>query len=127
MPAGHGATSAACVDAALSPGLAGVAADGVHKKNRIGNPAETTLHLAWARSPDAARSRANTMRHAFPGGSMDPHVIVLFGAAGDLSRRNLLPGLFRLSQANRLPDYRLVGTSLEDLSDDGFRQFAREA
>ena len=27
-----------------------------------------------------------------------PHVIVLFGATGDLARRKLLPGLLRLTQ-----------------------------
>jgi glucose-6-phosphate 1-dehydrogenase len=58
---------------------------------------------------------------------MDPQVIVLFGAAGDLSRRKLLPGMFRLCQAGRLPPCRIVGTSLEDLDDEGFRSFAREA
>ena len=30
---------------------------------------------------------------------IDPHVIVLFGATGDLARRKLLPGLLHLSQA----------------------------
>ena len=28
-----------------------------------------------------------------------PHVMVLFGATGDLARRKLLPGLFHLAQA----------------------------
>ena len=56
------------------------------------------------------------------------HVIVLFGATGDLARRKLLPGLFHLSQAGLLPDgYRVVGASVEELSDDAFREFALEA
>ncbi len=64
----------------------------------------------------------------FPGEvSMDPHVIVLFGAAGDLSRRKLLPGLYRLGQHGRLPAFRIIGTSLDPLDDDTFRVFAREA
>ena len=29
----------------------------------------------------------------------DDHVVVLFGGTGDLARRKLLPGLFRLAQA----------------------------
>jgi glucose-6-phosphate 1-dehydrogenase len=33
-----------------------------------------------------------------------PHVIVLFGATGDLARRKLLPGLFHLAQAGLLPE-----------------------
>ncbi len=50
-----------------------------------------------------------------------PHVIVLFGATGDLARRKLLPGLFHLAQAGLLPECRIVGTSLDDFDDDGFR------
>jgi glucose-6-phosphate 1-dehydrogenase len=58
----------------------------------------------------------------------EDHVIVLFGATGDLARRKLLPGLFRLSQAGLLPRrYRIVATSRTDLTDDGFRAFALEA
>ena len=41
-----------------------------------------------------------------------PHVIVLFGATGDLARRKLLPGLLRLSYSGLLPEYQIVGTSL---------------
>ena len=58
----------------------------------------------------------------------DPHVIVLFGASGDLSKRKLLPGLLRLFQAGLMPvDFRIVGTSLEELDDERFRRVARDA
>jgi glucose-6-phosphate 1-dehydrogenase len=58
----------------------------------------------------------------------EEHVIVLFGATGDLARRKLLPGLFRLARAGLLPaGYRIVGTSRSSLSDAEFREFAREA
>jgi glucose-6-phosphate 1-dehydrogenase len=58
----------------------------------------------------------------------DDHVIVLFGATGDLARRKLLPGLFRLAEAGLMPErYRIVGTSRATLDNDGFRAFAREA
>jgi glucose-6-phosphate 1-dehydrogenase len=56
---------------------------------------------------------------------LTPHVIVLFGATGDLARRKLLPGLLRLAQAGLVPECRIVGTSLDEMSDDGFRRFAR--
>ena len=36
-------------------------------------------------------------------GAPDDHVIVLFGATGDLARRKLLPGLFHLASAGLLP------------------------
>jgi glucose-6-phosphate 1-dehydrogenase len=58
---------------------------------------------------------------------LEPHVIVLFGATGDLSRRKLIPGLFHLSLAALLPECRIVGTSLDDLDDEGFRAFCRGA
>jgi glucose-6-phosphate 1-dehydrogenase len=58
----------------------------------------------------------------------DDHVIVLFGATGDLARRKLLPGLFRLAQAGLLPErYRIVATSRTELDDDAFREFAHAA
>ncbi|MGH3193641.1 MAG: hypothetical protein ACRDOL_41560, partial [Streptosporangiaceae bacterium] len=42
----------------------------------------------------------------------DNHVVVLFGATGDLARRKLLPGLFRLHVAGLLPrDYRVIGSA----------------
>ncbi len=54
-----------------------------------------------------------------------PYVIVLFGATGDLARRKLLPGLFHLAQAGLVPACRIVGCSLDELDDEGFRAFAR--
>ena len=56
-----------------------------------------------------------------------PHVVVLFGATGDLSRRKLLPGLFHLSSVGFIPGCRIIGVSLDDMSPDGFREFGREA
>ncbi|MDQ3627231.1 MAG: glucose-6-phosphate dehydrogenase [Actinomycetota bacterium] len=55
------------------------------------------------------------------------HVIVLFGATGDLARRKLLPGLLHLFQAGLLPGCRIVGTSLEDLDDDAFVALTRRS
>jgi glucose-6-phosphate 1-dehydrogenase len=56
-----------------------------------------------------------------------PHVVVLFGAFGDLSRRKLLPGLAHLAASSLAPDIRVVGTSLEDEDSEAFRAFARQA
>jgi glucose-6-phosphate 1-dehydrogenase len=56
-----------------------------------------------------------------------PHVIVLFGATGDLARRKLLPGLAHLAASSLAPDLRMVGTSLEDFDDEAFRAFAQQA
>jgi glucose-6-phosphate 1-dehydrogenase len=56
-----------------------------------------------------------------------PHVIVLFGATGDLARRKLLPGLLHLFQAGMLDNTRIVGSSLDDLDDKEFVEFAQGA
>ena len=58
---------------------------------------------------------------------LKPHVIVMFGAGGDLARRKLLPGLLHLSRAGLMPECRIVGTSLDDFGDEGFRKFAHGA
>ncbi len=58
---------------------------------------------------------------------LEPHVIVLFGATGDLAKRKLLPGLLHLSQAGLMPDFRIVATSLEQLGEAQFREEARAA
>jgi glucose-6-phosphate 1-dehydrogenase len=53
--------------------------------------------------------------------------VVLFGATGDLARRKLLPGLYHLATAGFIPDCRIVGVSLDELSADSFRDAARGA
>jgi len=56
-----------------------------------------------------------------------PQVVVLVGATGDLSRRKLLPGLFRLVSSGFIPGCRIIGISLDELHPDGFRKIAHEA
>jgi len=53
--------------------------------------------------------------------------VVLFGATGDLAKRKLLPGLLHLHQAELLEDLRVVGTSLENMTIDEFRDLAKKA
>ncbi len=60
----------------------------------------------------------------------DNHVIVLFGATGDLAKRKLLPGLFHLAAAGLLPaKYKIIGSSPAKfaISSDEFRAHARQA
>src|SRR2546422_7452681 len=81
-------------------------------------------------SPPCARSSAGTpsgrpevvdltgaLTEALPGSETalprpEDHVIVLFGATGDLARRKLLPGLYHLFEAGLLPKrWRIIGNS----------------
>jgi glucose-6-phosphate 1-dehydrogenase len=58
----------------------------------------------------------------------EDHVIVMFGATGDLARRKLLPGLFHLAVAGLMPDrYQIIGSSRRQLTDGQFREHARQA
>ncbi len=60
----------------------------------------------------------------------DNHVIVVFGATGDLARRKLLPGLFHLHVAGLLPrEYRIIGSSPPSsaLTTEQFREYAEHA
>ncbi len=51
------------------------------------------------------------------------NTIVIFGAAGDLTRRKLVPALFELFRKGRLPpDTRVVGTSRSELTDVAWRE-----
>ena len=52
-----------------------------------------------------------------------PCVMVIFGAAGDLTKRKLVPALFNLAKDKLLPDnFAVVGISVDELSGDTFRQ-----
>lgn len=58
----------------------------------------------------------------------DNHVVVLFGATGDLAARKLIPGFFHLADVGLMPeDYRIIGSSRRECTDDDFRSLAAEA
>lgn len=58
----------------------------------------------------------------------DPFTVVLFGGAGDLARRMILPSLYHLHHDKLLPeDFSIIGFGLPAMSDEAYRVFAREA
>jgi glucose-6-phosphate 1-dehydrogenase len=82
--------------------------------------AETPAQTIAYPSPDA-RSRRRGLE------PLAPHVIVLFGATGDLAKRKLLPGLAFLETSALAPDVRVVGTAMEEMTTEEFRALARTA
>jgi len=53
--------------------------------------------------------------------------LVIFGGAGDLSHKKLLPALYNLSLDGELPEHCVVvGFSIEKLDDESYRSFARD-
>ena len=58
----------------------------------------------------------------------DPCAFVIFGAAGDLTKRLLLPALYNLAAGGLLSDaFAIVGVARADGSDDEFRRRMRAA
>ena len=57
-----------------------------------------------------------------------PCAVVIFGANGDLTKRKLMPALYRLAWEGRLaPGFAVVGISRTAMSDDEFRERMRES
>src|SRR5216684_3833444 len=52
-----------------------------------------------------------------------PCVLIIFGAAGDLTKRKLIPSLYHLKKGNLLPDnFAVVGVARAVMNDEEFRK-----
>jgi glucose-6-phosphate 1-dehydrogenase len=57
-----------------------------------------------------------------------PCAFVIFGAAGDLTQRLLVPALYNLAESHLLPDeFAVIGVARADMSDESFRDRMGEA
>jgi len=55
--------------------------------------------------------------------NLDSHVLVIFGASGDLAQRKLVPAVFDLFRGGYLPEnFALLGASRTDFTDEAFRE-----
>ena len=73
-------------------------------------------------APSLAPAAAHKLRAA------DPCAFVIFGAAGDLTKRLLLPALYNLAAGKLLPEgFAIVGIARAEMSDDAFRKQMAEA
>lgn len=58
----------------------------------------------------------------------EPCIIVIFGASGDLTKRKLMPALFRLAQARLIPaEFAIVGAARTAMETEEFRTQMRAA
>ena len=59
---------------------------------------------------------------------VEPHVFVIIGATGDLTRRKLLPALYHLRDQGILETHNtlIVGAALPEMGEEGFRLWAFE-
>jgi glucose-6-phosphate 1-dehydrogenase len=57
----------------------------------------------------------------------ESHILVIFGASGDLTKRKLIPALYELHTQNLLPDkFAVLGVSRTTLTDSVFRENMKE-
>src|SRR3954471_10982715 len=57
----------------------------------------------------------------------EPATLVIFGGAGDLAHRKLLPALYNLHLDGLLPPrFAIVGVGRKDMDDEGYRAFAKD-
>jgi glucose-6-phosphate 1-dehydrogenase len=62
-----------------------------------------------------------------PGRPGDSCIMVIFGAAGDLTTRKLIPALYNLGKTDHLPkNFAIVGFAVEGLTDEEFRTKVRK-
>lgn len=58
----------------------------------------------------------------------DPHILIIFGASGDLTKRKLIPSLYNLEKQNLLPEnFIVLGVGRSTLTDHSFRMKMQEA
>jgi len=58
----------------------------------------------------------------------DPCTVIIFGASGDLTKRKLVPALYRLTQERLLPaEFAILGFARSEMSDDEFRAKMKDA
>ncbi|HWP42413.1 MAG TPA: glucose-6-phosphate dehydrogenase, partial [Blastocatellia bacterium] len=58
----------------------------------------------------------------------DPCTVIIFGASGDLTKRKLVPALYRLAQERLLPaEFAILGFARTKNSDEEFRDKMKEA
>src|SRR5690242_5723599 len=89
---------------------------------------ERLAHDGKRRRPAPKGHEANPLRKGLRLERVpDPHVMVLFGATGDLSHRKVFPALAQLWRTNLLPqDWMLVAIGRRPYDDETFRAELRD-
>jgi glucose-6-phosphate 1-dehydrogenase len=78
--------------------------------------------MATIPPPAAAMAAA-----AISGRQAPPAIMTIFGAAGDLTKRLVVPALYNLVRAGKLPDeFAIIGVDIADLSTESWRQSLTE-
>src|SRR5436190_3841607 len=78
--------------------------------------------LADASRPAAATEAAAVIAKSFPGRRPAPATMVIFGAAGDLTKRLVVPALYNLVRGGKLPEgFAMIGIDRNDETTEAWR------
>src|SRR6516225_1038252 len=70
-----------------------------------------------------AADAAATVAKSFPGHPLSPATMAIFGAGGDLTKRLIMPALYNLVRAGKLPDeFAVIGVDHSDQTTQAWRQ-----
>src|SRR4051812_5234287 len=89
--------------------------------------------IRWTRGKEVMKTprAVPLMRAPRPAGSRDKAdacTLVIFGAAGDLTKRKLIPAIYYLAEQKLLPEnFALLGVARDQNTDEGYRALMREA
>jgi len=65
----------------------------------------------------------NTINTTISTETAPPHIMVIFGASGDLTRRKLIPAIYSLYRDQLLPEqFAVLGLDRQELDDEAFRE-----
>src|SRR5215831_10971361 len=91
------------------------------EESPIPNP-QSTFHNPQSAIRNPLREGVRLERTA------DPCTVIIFGASGDLTKRKLVPALYRLTQERLLPaEFAIVGFARSPMSHDDFRAKMKDA
>jgi glucose-6-phosphate 1-dehydrogenase len=57
----------------------------------------------------------------------DPFIMVIFGGSGDLSKRKLIPTLYKLYADGLIDNFKIIGFGLPEMSDGEYQAFVNES
>src|ERR1700739_1618524 len=74
-----------------------------------------------------AEDAASTVAKSFPGHPLSPATMTIFGAAGDLTKRLIVPALYNLVRGGKLPEgFAIIGVDHNDETTEAWRQSLAE-
>src|SRR5205085_4170379 len=97
-------------------------AEEIWRAHRTENLICSAFPSPFGRGRKLMATEADNKSHVSP-----PCILVIFGAAGDLTKRKLVPALYNLRKDNLLPEnFAIIGVARAEMKDEEFRHRLRD-